>query len=86
MMNKQKFLRFVADEIERQQKEMYKTNEGKRVISVLIQIYTLVSDGKFDENRIRDVANEIQRVREQRGNLKTGIVHHAGCTDVHMEI
>lgn len=85
MMNKQKFLRFMADEIERQQKDMYKTGEGKKVVFILTQVYTLVSDGKFDENRIRDVADEIQRVREQCGNLKTGIVHHVG-TDVHMEV
>ena len=76
----------MIEEIERQQKDMYKTSDGKRVVSVLIQIYTLVSDGKFDENRIRDVADEIQRVREQRGNLKTGIVHHADCNNVHMEV
>ena len=87
MMNKQKFLRFMADEIERQQKDMYKTGEGKKVVSVLIQVYTLVSDGKFDENNRRgDVSDEIRRVNEQHGNLKQGIVHHAGCKDFNMEV
>jgi hypothetical protein len=47
-MNKEKFLKFLVDEIERNQKEMYKTGEGKKVVFVLTQIYTLVSDGKFD--------------------------------------
>jgi hypothetical protein len=87
MMNKQRFLKFMTDEIERQQKDMYKSGEGKKAVSVLIQVYTLVSDGKFDMQGGRgDVADEIWRVHEQRGNLKSGIVHHANCKDVHMEV
>lgn len=63
-MNKQKFLKFMVDEIERQQKDMYKSGEGKKVVFVLSQIYTLASDGKFDisDDRRGDIADEIRRV------------------------
>lgn len=47
-MNKDKFLKFIVDEIERHQKIVNKTGEEKKVVEVLIQIYTLTSDGKFD--------------------------------------
>ena len=63
-MNKQKFLKFMVDEIERQQKDMYKTGEGKKVVAVLSQIYTLTSDGKFDvhSNRGEEISKEIEHI------------------------
>jgi hypothetical protein len=76
-MNKHKFIKFMVDEIERHQKEMYKTNEGKKLISVLIEIYTLVSNGKFDVYR-EDVSDEINRVHAQYKDYKAGVVHHKG--------
>jgi hypothetical protein len=75
-MNKQQFLKFLIGEIERQQKDMYKSGEGKKLITVLTEIYTLVSDGKFDVYS-RDIAGEIRDVHNSHGNLKTGIVNHA---------
>jgi len=77
-MNKHKFLKFMVDEIERQQKEMYITNEGKKLISVLIEIYTLASNGKFDVYRGTEIADEVNRVRAQHNDYRTGIVHHKG--------
>lgn len=64
-MNKEKFLKFMVSEIERNQKDMYKTNEGKKVVEILTQIYTLTSDGKFDLPRTRsfEVKEEIESVR-----------------------
>jgi len=63
-MDKNKFLKFMVDEIERNQKEVYKNDgEGKKVVTVLIQIYTLVSDGKFDtRNNIDRISQEIKFV------------------------
>jgi hypothetical protein len=75
-MNKQQFLKFMISEIERQQKDMYKSGEGKKVVSVLTEIYTLVSDGKFDSYK-RDVAGEIRDAHKSHENFKTGVVHHA---------
>jgi len=75
-MNKQQFLKFMISEIERQQKDMYKSGEGKKVVSVLTEIYTLVSDGKFD-SYTRDIAGEIRGVQKSHDNFKTGVVHHA---------
>lgn len=71
-MNKQKFLKFMIDEIERQQKDMYKTGEGKKVVAVLSQIYTLTSDGKFDvhSNRGEEIAEEIKNV--SKGHIHGG--------------
>lgn len=68
-MNKQKFLKFMVDEIERQQKDMYKTGEGKKLVTVLSQIYTLTSDGKFDvhSNRGEEISEEIKNV--QKGHI-----------------
>lgn len=68
-MNKQKFLKFMTDEIERQQKDMYKSGEGKKVVAVLSQIYTLTSDGKFDvhSNRGEEISKEIKRVYHGKG-------------------
>jgi len=67
-MNKQKFLKFMVDEIERQQKDMYNTGEGKKVVAVLSQIYTLTSDGKFDvhSNRGQEIAEEIKNVHRAK--------------------
>ena len=74
-MNKQKFLKFVVDEIERQQKDMYKTGEGKKVVAVLTQIYTMASDGKFDvhSNRGEEISEEIKNVQKGHihGNYRT---------------
>lgn len=75
-MNKQQFLKFMISEIERQQKDMYKSGEGKKVISVLTEIYTLVSDGKFDVVK-RDVVGEINYIKQSHENFKTGVAHHA---------
>ena len=63
-MNKQRFLKFIISEIERQQKDMYKSEEGKKVVAVLTEIYTLVSDRKFDvaSNRGEEISEEIKRV------------------------
>jgi len=63
-MNKQKFLKFMVDEIGRQQKDMYKSGEGKKVVAVLTEIYTLTSDGKFDviSNRGEEISEEIKRI------------------------
>ena len=72
-MNKQKFLKFLISEIERQQKNMYKSGEGKKVVAVLTEIYTLASDGKFDVGR--DVSDEINRVHSEH-NKFGGVVHH----------
>jgi hypothetical protein len=73
-MNKQKFLKFMVDEIERQQKDMYKSGEGKKVVFVLSQIYTLASDGKFDvhSNRGEEIADEIRRTRFDRNKHNPG--------------
>lgn len=73
-MNKQKFLKFMTDEIERQQKDMYKSGEGKKVVAVLSQIYTLTSDGKFDvhSNRGDEVAKEIRSVKRDSKNYNKG--------------
>ena len=67
-MNKEKFLKFVINEIECNQKDMYKTGEGKRIVEILTQIYTLTSDGKFDFPRFRDVEikQEIDCVKADR--------------------
>jgi RAB protein geranylgeranyltransferase component A len=73
-MNKQKFLKFLISEIERQQKNMYKSGEGKKVVAVLTEIYTLASDGKFDVGR--DVRDEINNVHSEHNNFG-GVVHHA---------
>jgi hypothetical protein len=69
-MNKERFLKFMVDEIERNQKEMYKTGEGKKIVENLIQIYTLVSDGKFDVRtyNAERVPLEIKLVHSQRDN------------------
>jgi hypothetical protein len=75
-MNKQQFLKFLIGEIERQQKDMYKSGEGKKLITTLTEIYTLVSDGKFDSYS-RDIAGEIREVNKSHENFKTGVVHHA---------
>ena len=71
-MNKQKFLKFMVDEIERQQKDMYKSGEGKKVVEVLSQIYTLTSDGKFDvqSNRGQEISEEIGRVHKVQRDSK----------------
>lgn len=71
-MNKQKFLKFMVDEIERQQKDMYKTNEGKKVVAVLSQIYTLTSDGKFDvhSNRGEEISDEIKGIHHAKSDTK----------------
>jgi hypothetical protein len=60
----------MVSEIERNQKDMYKCGEGKKIVENLIQIYTLVSDGKFDvrNNRGDEVSHEIRSVHNQRGN------------------
>lgn len=67
-MNKGRFLRFMVSEIERQQKDMYKTGEGKKVVAVLTEIYTLASDGKFDvhSNRGEEISREIEDVYKHR--------------------
>lgn len=75
-VNKQQFLKFLVSEIERQQKDMYKSGEGKKLITVLTEIYTLVSDGKFD-SYTRDIAGEVREVQKSHENFKTGVVHHA---------
>lgn len=64
-MNKERFLKFMVSEIERQQKDMYKTGEGKKVVAVLTEIYTLTSDGKFDvhSNRGEEISREIKDVQ-----------------------
>jgi len=71
-MNKQKFLKFMIDEIERQQKDMYKTGEGKKVVAVLSQIYTLTSDGKFDvhSNRGEEISSEIRGIHRAKLDTK----------------
>jgi hypothetical protein len=68
VMNKEKFLKFVVDEIERNQKIVNKTGEGKLIVENLIQIYTLTSDGKFDvhSNRGSEISDEIKSVRNDR--------------------
>jgi len=72
-MNKQKFLKFMIDEIERQQKDVYKTGEGKKLVTVLSQIYTLASDGKFDVySNHRDVSDEIRSVKHDSKNYNKG--------------
>lgn len=67
-MNKERFLKFIVSEIERQQKDMYKTGEGKRIVENLTQIYTLVSDGKFDvhSNRGEEISEEIRRAHGRK--------------------
>jgi hypothetical protein len=75
-MNKQQFLKFMIGEIERQQKDVYKHGDGKKVVSVLTEIYTLVSDGKFDISK-RDVVGEISYIKNSHENFKTGVAHHA---------
>jgi len=72
-MNKQKFLKFLISEIERQQKNMYKSGEGKKVVAVLTEIYTLASDGKFDVGR--SVSDEINRVHSEH-NKFGGVAYH----------
>jgi hypothetical protein len=69
----------MIDEIERQQKEMYKTNEGKKLISVLIEIYTLISNGKFDVYRGDEISDEINRVHAQHYEYRTGIEYYKGA-------
>jgi hypothetical protein len=71
-MNKQKFLKFMVDEIERQQKDMYKSGEGKKVVAVLSQIYTLTSDGKFDvhSNRGEEISDEIKGIHHAKSDTK----------------
>lgn len=72
-MNKEKFLKFIIAEIERNQKDMYKTGEGKKIVEILTQIYTLTSDGKFDapKNNIRskEIAHEIEDVKRGHRNF-----------------
>jgi hypothetical protein len=49
VMIKHKFVDFIVNEIEVCQKQMYENDgEGKLAIKKLIEIYTLVTDGKFD--------------------------------------
>jgi len=73
-MNKHKFLKFITDEIERQQKDMYKSGEGKKVVAVLTEIYTLASDGKFDvtSNRGEEISEEIKRATHDSKNYNKG--------------
>jgi hypothetical protein len=52
---------------------MYKSGEGKKVVAVLTEIYTLASDGKFDVGR--DVRDEINNVHSEHNNFG-GVVHH----------
>lgn len=77
-MSKQKFLKFMVDEIERQQKDMYKSGEGKKIVAVLSQIYTLASDGKFDvhSNRGEEISEEIKRF--QKGHIHGNYKTHGG--------
>jgi hypothetical protein len=67
-LNKERFLKFLVSEIERQQKDMYKTGEGKKIVAVLTEVYTLVSDGKFDvhSNRGEEVSREIKNIQEHK--------------------
>lgn len=63
LMNKHRFIDFLENEIEKQQKEMYANDgEGKKVIKVLIEMYTLVTDGKFDASykNIMDGVGEVK--------------------------
>lgn len=73
-LNKQRFLKFIISEIERQQKDMYKSGEGKKVVAVLTEIYTLTSDGKFDEHNVRadEISDEIKRVAHNSKDYNMG--------------
>lgn len=81
-MNKEKFLKFIIDEIERNQQGVNKTGEGKQIVANLIQIYTLVSDGKFDdrsrwkddESNSKRISDEIQSVQRERLILSPKVV------------
>lgn len=52
LIDKDKFLSWIIKEIEVQQKSLIDLSLKREIVQELIEIYTLISDGKFDHRGV----------------------------------